>query len=419
MPHYPKPFFRTARSAWYIQIEGRQYRLGAAPAMSREAAEVAAVRLKERLRREGTASTAAVPRGSFAALADDYLSWCQRNRAQRTYDLHRQFLQRFLEYAGPRGEYRIAEMPEDAIRPFHIQEWAMAQKAWSAGGRRCAMVVLQRVYNWAYRCGRVSFPSPLVGLEKPPMGRRQTILSEKEFQDLLQLLPSSQARDLVEFIWSTGARPQEVRLLEARHLDLANSRAVFPPEEAKGKRQHRIIYLVGRSREIIQRLAQDHPVGALFRNTQECPWNARAVHMMLRRVRDRLGLRYMKEHGIDVDPEAVRQLSEQLRQRKTRRRNLAEARQRLRAKEAGKHAPQLSLYILRHSWATRALQNGVDPITIATLMGHADTSMLARVYQHLALNPAYLLDAATRASGSANGAGPVAESPPADPPPAP
>ena len=28
------------------------------------------------------------------------------------------------------------------------------------------------------------------------------------------------------------------------------------------------------------------------------------------------------------------------------------------------------MYNFRHSWATAALQNGVDPITVAVLMGH-------------------------------------------------
>jgi hypothetical protein len=39
----------------------------------------------------------------------------------------------------------------------------------------------------------------------------------------------------------------------------------------------------------------------------------------------------------------------------------------------------------------------VDPITLAVLMGHADISMIAKVYQHLTSNPKFLLDAAVKA----------------------
>ncbi len=28
MPHFPKPFFRKSRRAWYVQINGRQHNLG-------------------------------------------------------------------------------------------------------------------------------------------------------------------------------------------------------------------------------------------------------------------------------------------------------------------------------------------------------------------------------------------------------
>jgi integrase len=56
------------------------------------------------------------------------------------------------------------------------------------------------------------------------------------------------------------------------------------------------------------------------------------------------------------------------------------------------------LYVFRHSWATRALERGVDPLTVAILMGHADPSMLAKTYQHLSQNPKYLQDAAKRAT---------------------
>ena len=58
--------------------------------------------------------------------------------------------------------------------------------------------------------------------------------------------------------------------------------------------------------------------------------------------------------------------------------------------------PPYSLYALRHSWATQALLNGVDPLTVAILMGHEDPSMLSRVYQHLALNPKHMLAEAER-----------------------
>ena len=54
----------------------------------------------------------------------------------------------------------------------------------------------------------------------------------------------------------------------------------------------------------------------------------------------------------------------------------------------------LSPHIVRHSFATHALERGVDSVTVAVLMGHSDPSMLAKVYQHLTQNPTFLLEQA-------------------------
>ena len=76
-----------------------------------------------------------------------------------------------------------------------------------------------------------------------------------------------------------------------------------------------------------------------------------------------------------------------------------EAKRKLTYKRAADLAPRYSLYALRHSWATHALQRGVDSLTVAILMGHADPSTLAKVYQHLGLNPKHLLEQAKKAAG--------------------
>ena len=76
-----------------------------------------------------------------------------------------------------------------------------------------------------------------------------------------------------------------------------------------------------------------------------------------------------------------------------------EAKGKLTDKLARRVAPRYSLYDLRHSWSTHALENGVDALTVAILMGHKDPSTLARTYQHLSHNPQHLLEQAQQAAG--------------------
>jgi integrase len=56
-------------------------------------------------------------------------------------------------------------------------------------------------------------------------------------------------------------------------------------------------------------------------------------------------------------------------------------------------------YHLRHSYATTALQS-LDPITVATLMGHSDATTLARNYQHLAKLSAVMQEAARKVTAN-------------------
>jgi integrase len=80
-----------------------------------------------------------------------------------------------------------------------------------------------------------------------------------------------------------------------------------------------------------------------------------------------------------------------------------EAKEKLTNKRACELAPKYSLYGLRHSWATHALERGVDPLTVAILMGHKDPSMLAKVYQHLSLNPEHLAQSRAMVDGLETG----------------
>ena len=127
---------------------------------------------------------------------------------------------------------------------------------------------------------------------------------------------------------------------EARHFDRNLSALVFPPDEAKGNRW-RVVYLSSPARELVEKLVRQQPSGPLLRNDNGKPWTISATSCAFGRVKKKIGKRFC-------------------------------------------------LYDYRHGWATSALERGIDPVSVSVLMGHADSSMLCRVYEHLARNTANL-----------------------------
>ena len=202
-------------------------------------------------------------------------------------------------------------------------------------------------------------------------------------------------RDVLEFAWETGVRPQEVRGLEARHVALDRHLAAFPPAEAKGKKRWRVIHLTIKAEEIVKRLVAANPEGPIFRNQDGNPWKKYAICCRFFRLKERLGMEALREAGIAVPPlprfnrRKFADRAEMLVAQEEHRRKLRERQKKL-AALARKHGKGFCLYGARHGFATRKLEEGLDHITVAALLGHADATMLSRVYSHLGDHHEYL-----------------------------
>ncbi len=97
------------------------------------------------------------------------------------------------------------------------------------------------------------------------------------FALLLSHVKNEPLRDALTFAYEAGCRPQEARLIEARHLKPAQHREEIPPAEAEGKRRWRVIYLSATVAAIVKRLAGARSTGPLFLNVDGHPWRAQAV----------------------------------------------------------------------------------------------------------------------------------------------
>lgn len=232
----------------------------------------------------------------------------------------------------------IGNLKVSELKPYHVTRWQSGHHA-----IRC----VQRAFNWAVKMGHIE-RSPVAYMEKPALTPRDTIITPKQFTLLYNKIKDQEFRDFVTVLWETGCRPKEIRIVEARHV--VNQTWVFEVKESKGKRKRRIVHLTPNALAITVRRMQLYPTGPLFLNKKGNPWTKNAI-----------GLRFDK-------------LSKKL------------------------DFP-VTAYVFRHSWATLALKRGVDPVTVATLMGHSDTRMLERVYQHLGKDDVHLQTGLMRAIG--------------------
>ena len=388
MPRSPKPWYWKARKGWYVTIDGTRHHL----ADKKKAADKRFHQLMAQPRQR------IIQTDCLAAIFDKFLTWTEKHRAADTYEWYRSRLELFVKKY---PDLRVSE-----FKPFHVQEWIDEIDGVKSGTLRNYCRAVKRACKWAKQQGYLS-ENPIADFPLPKGGKRDTVIGEEEFRRILELVPSSEFRELLEVTWETGCRPQESLALEARHVQLTNSRWVFEESEAKGD-MGRVVYLTDRAAAITKKQMLRYPTGKLFRNSSGKPWTTEAVNCAFIRLQHRLGLSIANQQGLEPSEQEIQDFSKSLRPTrrekgkkvtKTKRELYVEARRKLRLRNAEELAPKYCLYVLRHSWATHALQRGVDSLTVAVLMGHKDPSTLAKVYQHLAHNPDYLLGQVRRAVG--------------------
>lgn len=333
---HPQPFWRSARNCWYVRLGGKQIKLRP------DRAE--AFRLYHELMARPPETRGFDPDRPPLVLdvLDAFLDWTKANREPRTYDWYRDFILQFKD-AIPRS---IA-VPD--LRPYHASRVMDARSDWNANSKHGFARAVCRAFNWAVRQGIIR-ASPLAGLEKPTPEAREQHATPADYEEAMTLASPAEFRDVIAFAWETGLRPQEVRVIEAGHVRFDEGRVVVPRPQAKGKRTVRVIYLTAEATGLVRPLCQRHPTGPVFRNSEGNPWTKDAINCAFTRLERKMGRR-------------------------------------------------LHLGAFRKGWATEALKNGVDVITTAHLMGHANSNMLARHYAKMQADPKFMGEAAKRARG--------------------
>lgn len=153
MFHDPKPFYKSDRNAWYVEIDRKQVKLSdhpadlpppeptLAPGKTRRTWHPPKVILDAFYQARGRTADAPKPappaKGTTVVQVLDYLlDWCQTHRSPRTADSYRERLQSFTDYLKDQDTLYLTV---EELRPFHVRQWADSHADWNPGMKRGRM----------------------------------------------------------------------------------------------------------------------------------------------------------------------------------------------------------------------------------------------------------------------------------------
>lgn len=335
-----KVWFRKDIGWWMVTVGGRKIRLAEGRA-NKKLAEQKFHELKAVQARPAESSDARV-----ADVIDGFLAWSKLHRSSETNRNHVYYGQKFSEHIG--------YLKATELRPHHLTTWVDTH-AWGQTTQRNARRSIYRAFAWAVEEGLLA-GNPLRGMKCPAARIRQRAMTDVEFRTILK----ASKRDFKVLLFTlraTGCRPKEARTLTWNQV--REDRWVMPQHKTAYKTgKPRVIYLIKPMQKLMRVLRRDADQRPdanqhVFINARYRPWTVNAMRLRMQRVKRRLNL-----------------------------------------------ADDLCPYLARHAFGTAAVMNGVDPLTVAELLGHNSLEMVRRVYCHLAGEHVHLNQVAERATRS-------------------
>jgi integrase len=351
---------RNGRKYYYCWIKGTQHGLG----YDREAADA---KYKELLNGKPASEPepqpapepVAKPCIKVADVLREFLAWLDKEaKAGRasagTLNFYRRpiaGLAKSQKSAVPFLDY-IGDMNVDEFGENVVKHWIDTHYANGTDNYKITLLrPIKRAFKWACskKSERLLTENPIDELELPTAESREVEITELQWAEVEPKAPQP-LRDLLIVLKETGARPQELRAAESKHLQAngGKPRLYFakPVKKTRGKQKPRKIYLNERAYAICKQLAEQYPTGKLFRTKCRTDWKQSAL-------------------------------------------TTAASSKRLKLSFDG-----FGPYALRHTFCTTKLRQGMPPATVAELMG-TSVEMVMKVYNQLGLNDDYLYQALT------------------------
>jgi integrase len=360
----PKPWFRKAKNAWYVEIENTQHFLGRHPADATPPQKSKKTRqwnpppaildAFHKLMAEQSRPCENIPAIplSVVQVCDQFLGHSQKHNDAETYKWYKSYLDDLCNYRDQEAGI-LGLLPAAELRPFHVSHWLDAHPKWKTG-RGCAVRAVKRAFCWA-DSEEILSPNPIKKVPREPVPSRGRILTRKQRQEILGAVQDQPFCLFVEAMQESGCRPSEVSRVTAHDVNLELGVWQLPKHKTRKKTNRpRVVYLTPRLLEITRELMQKHPQGPLFRSPRGGrPFTKQGICSRFWRLRKKLP-----------------------------------------------HLKDAIAYAYRASFTTEALQNGVGVAQVAELLGHTTTEMVMKHYSHIREQTNYMRKIAEQATGA-------------------
>ncbi len=358
MARSAKPWFCAQTGWWKVWQNGKRVRLVEGKA-NKKAAQEALQDLLYTARHNPVPDS---PEQTVVSVIERYLEVAAPTLAVQTQRFRMMYLQSFSELHGWR---KVSD-----CRPDQLQEWINLNPQWASDWtKRDAVAAVQTVFNWAKP--KLVPANPFDGYRhRAGLARRD--ITEGEFRAILRTTggpfhrkptPGARFRQVLLFLWRTGARPAEAAQLQWQNIDFKHNVIVLQQHKSvrsQRRPEPRVIPLDPVVVRLLQSIQRRNEGDRVFLTHRKTAWNKDNLGHRIRRAREVAGL-----------------------------------------------PADVKLYGVRHAFGTRGIIAGCDIKTLSVLMGHTDTKMTEH-YAHIAGKRDFLAAAMQRINQS-----PVPSTPPA------
>ena len=331
--------FKRGKFYWYeFWFEGRRYRKSTGVANQRDAGEIERS-FRTALAKADVGITERKPAPNFRAAMADFLKWSSGAQKQSTHRRYKTSSIALLSHFRDTTMDRISSDDVERFKTTRAREYKTVRgkekrvptkKRVRPATVNRELACLKALFNFVIRADLLA-KNPVSKVKMLAENNLQTrVLSFKE-QHAYLAKATPTLRDIAVMMLETGMRPEEVYRLRPEHVDLAKCKVQVTHGKTDAAR--RSLRLTSAAGDVLKARTSTEKGPFLF----PCDADKKRPIPKINNAHDR----------------AVRDSK----------------------------VPAFRLYDLRHTWATRAAQSGIDLVTLAAVLGHSKINLVLR-YAH-------------------------------------